>query len=45
MLLDNIDKTFITPVFNGSASVRDAAGQLIENTTKSVRRSQTVDDE
>ena len=45
MLLDNIDKTFITPVFNGSASVRDAAGQLIENTTKSVRRHQTVDDE
>ena len=45
MLLENIDKTFITPVFNGSASVRDAAGQLIENTTKSVRRHQTVDDE
>ncbi|MBR6302650.1 MAG: ABC transporter substrate-binding protein, partial [Lachnospiraceae bacterium] len=45
MLLDNIDNTFITPVFNGSASVRDAAGQMIENTTKAMRRNQTVDDE
>ncbi|MCR4618158.1 MAG: extracellular solute-binding protein [Lachnospiraceae bacterium] len=44
MLLDNIENTFITPVFNGSASVRDAAGQLIENTSKSMRRKQTVDD-
>ena len=31
-------------MFNGSASLRDAAGQLIENTTKSVRRKETVDD-
>ena len=31
-------------MFNGSASVRDAAGQLIENVTKSVRRKKTVDD-
>lgn len=45
MLLDNIDNTFVTPVFVGSASVRDAAGQLIENTAKSTRRKQTVDDE
>lgn len=44
LLLDNIDHTFVTPVFNGSASLRDAAGQLIENTVKSVRRGQTVDD-
>lgn len=44
LLLDNIDHTFVTPVFNGSASLRDAAGQLIENTVKSVRRKQTVDD-
>ncbi len=42
--LDNIDRTFVTPVFNGSASLRDAAGQLIEDVTKSVRRKQTVDD-
>ena len=44
LLLDNIDNTFVTPVFNGSASLRDAAGQMIENTTKAVRRKQTVDD-
>ena len=45
LLLDNIDRTFVTPVFNGSASLRDAAGQMIENTAKAVRRSQTVDEE
>ena len=43
LLLDNIDNTFVTPVFNGSTSLRDAAGQMIENVTKSVRRKQTVD--
>ncbi len=45
MLLKQVDRTFVTPVFNGSASLRDAAGHLIENTVKSVRRGQTVDDE
>lgn len=44
LLLDNTDKTFVTPVFNGSASLRNAAGQLIEDVTKSVRRGQTVDE-
>lgn len=44
LLLNHIDDTFVTPVFNGSASLRDAAGQLIENTVKSVRRNQTIDD-
>ncbi len=38
------ENTFVTPVYNGSASLRDAAGQLIENTAKAIRRSQTVDD-
>lgn len=45
LFLDNIDNTFVTPVFNGSASLRDAAGQMIENTVKSVRRKETVDAE
>lgn len=45
LLLENIDNTFTTPVFNGSASLRDASGQLIENVCKSVRRKQNVDDE
>lgn len=44
LLLENTGNTFVTPVFNGSASLRDAAGQLIENTVKSVRRGETVDD-
>lgn len=43
LLLANMDNTFVTPVFNGSASLRDAAGQLIENVTKSIRRKETVD--
>jgi multiple sugar transport system substrate-binding protein len=44
LLLAHTGDTFTTPVFNGSASLRDAAGQLIENVTKSIRRNQTVDD-
>lgn len=44
LLLDNVDSTFVTPVFNGSVSLRDAAGQMIENTVKSVRRGQQVDE-
>ena len=44
LLLDNIDNTFVTPVFNGSASLRDAAGQMIENVARSVRRKETVDE-
>ena len=44
LLMDNTEHTFVTPVFSGSASLRDAAGQLIENTAKSVRRKETVDD-
>ena len=44
LLLENTENTFVTPVFNGSASLRNAAGQLIENVTKSMRRHETVDD-
>ena len=44
LLLDNLDNTFTTAVFNGSTSLRNAAGQLIEDTTKAVRRGQQVDD-
>ena len=45
LLLDNTGNTFVTPVFNGSASLRDAAGQLIETTTKSVKRKQEANEE
>lgn len=44
ILLDNIGNTFVTPVFNGSASLRDASGQMIEDVTKAKRRKKTVDD-
>ena len=44
LLLDNTGNTFVTPVFNGSASLRNAAGQLIENVNKSVRRKQEVNE-
>ncbi len=44
LLLDNVDNTFVTPVFNGSASLRDAAGYLIEGSVKGVRRGKTVDE-
>ncbi|WP_455616598.1 ABC transporter substrate-binding protein [Eisenbergiella sp.] len=44
LLLSHTDDTFTTPVFNGSASLRDAAGQLIENVAKSARRKEKIDD-
>lgn len=44
LLLEHTEDTFVTPVFNGSASLRNAAGQMIENTVKSVRRDETVND-
>ena len=44
LLLENTENTFVTPVFNGSASLRDAAGMLIENTAKATNRKQTTDD-
>ena len=44
LLLENTEHTFVTPVFNGSASLRNASGQLVENTVKSVRRGETVDE-
>ncbi len=42
LLIDNIDNTFVTPVFSGSASLRDAAGQLIEEVVKAKRRNKNV---
>lgn len=44
LLLDHVEDTFVTPVFNGSTSLRDAAGQMIENVTKSVNRKETIDE-
>ena len=44
LLLNNTEHSFVTPVFNGSTSLRNAAGELIEDVAKSVRRKKTVDD-
>ncbi|MCR5474040.1 MAG: ABC transporter substrate-binding protein [Lachnospiraceae bacterium] len=44
LLLENTDNTFTTPVFAGSASVRDAAGALVENVVKASRRGTKVDE-
>lgn len=44
LLLDNTENTFVTPVFNGSASLRNAAGQMIENVAKSTRRKQEINE-
>jgi len=44
LLMENTENTFVTPVFNGSASLRNAAGQMVESVTKSIRRKQTVDE-
>lgn len=44
LLMNNTANTFITPVFNGSASVRNAAGQLIESVNKDVRRRAVIND-
>lgn len=45
ILLDNLDNTFITPVFNGSANLRNAAGELIEEVAKGVNRKKEINDE
>jgi len=45
LLLDNMDNTFVTPVFNGSASLRNAAGQMIEEVVKSIRRKKEINEE
>ncbi len=44
LLMAHTADTFVTPVFDGSASLRSAAGQLIENTCKSARRKEEMND-
>ena len=44
LIMDHTDETFVTPVFNGSASLRDAAGYLIEDVSKGARRKKEIDD-
>ncbi len=45
LLLENIDNTFVTPVFNGSTSLRNTAGEMIEQVVKTVKGKKPVDDE
>ena len=42
LLLEHTDKTFVTPVFNGSANLRQAAGELIEESCKAGRQKRTL---
>ena len=44
LLLENVDKTFVTPVFNGSVSLRDASGHMIETVNKAVKNKIKVND-
>lgn len=44
LVLENTENAFVTAVFNGSASLRSAAGQLVEEVTKATRRKKAVDD-
>ena len=43
LALEYTEYSFVTPVFNGSASLRNAAGQLIEEVAKATRRGRSVD--
>ena len=44
LLLNNMQNTFVTPVFNGSTDLRQAAGQMIEETAKGARRKKKMND-
>ncbi len=44
MLMEYTECTFTTPVFNGSTSLRNAAGEMIEDVAKAVKRKKTVND-
>ncbi len=44
LLMKHLNDTFVTPVFNGSASLRSAAGQLVENVCKGARRKEEMND-
>ena len=45
LLQKHTSDTFVTPVFNGSTSLRSAAGQLIESVSKHARRKGKMNDE
>ena len=45
LLIENTENTFTTPVFNGSASLRDAAGTMIELTVSSAVKNRVINEE
>jgi len=45
LVIDYVENTFITPVFVGSASLREAAGELIEGAVRQIRKGKEVDEE
>lgn len=45
LLLRNMDNTFVTPVFNGSTSLRNAAGEMIESVALATKQKKTINDE
>ena len=44
LLMNYTDHTFTTPVFNGSTSLRNAAGEMIEDVCKAVNRRKKVNE-
>lgn len=44
LLISNTENSFTTPVFNGSTSLRNAAGKLIELTVSSATKNRKIDE-
>ncbi len=44
LIMEYTEDTFVTPVFNGSASLRDASGYMVEDVSKAARRKKKVND-
>jgi multiple sugar transport system substrate-binding protein len=44
LLIDYVDSSFVTPVFNGSALLRSASGQMIEEVIKGIERGHEIND-
>ncbi len=44
LLIENVDNSFTTPVFNGSTSLRNAAGELVEEVVKWTKRNKVIDE-
>ena len=44
LLIENTENSFTTPVFNGSTSLRNAAGELVELTVSSATKNRVIDE-